>query len=649
MRGVTSLRRSGLLAASGILLVLFVRFGIDAAASIPVLRTVREVDPDGSVSSVSFTGGLVLIEDLELPRSGLLLERTAVYFSGGIFSPSVDSIVVLGGRWAPSGAGGSRREPGEVRSIPPCRFSGLTVISGNDTSMVCGTVSSGPGMRYAAISMEGNWGSLRGTIFSDGSLDSACVDWFCMTRTPGDIIPVPDHFRGLRLEGAMTAARRDHLLVRGRIVSVDGDPSEIDFVMDDSGGSTLTTISSRLENIREVLVSGAGSILGGAYVEMRPSGSISLEFVDMDTLGIEVRASLDSVRVFTPALSEDTVLFSSRIDFRGLAVMEGGKLMIDSGLVTIGQVPLRFSMRGRFTGEPRIEIELWSPSVDGETLSRSLPEGLMGRLSGLEMSGSASIRMDAVLDWGCPDSSDFHASIEADGLNVRYSPVAVGHLRYGGSCVMRDSWGESRVIHLDTLDNPGFVVFDSLHPSFEGLLRCAEDATFRTHDGFCEYHIRNSIRANMESGRFVRGGSTITMQLARNLFLGREKTLARKVQEVFLTWRLESYLSKDRMLEIYANIVELGPGVFGFDQAARYYFGTGQRGISTRQMAYLVSILPGPRLYHRHFAGGSVPDHWEAYLDRLIRISGDRGWIDRDSAASALRDSVVFAGSGRVF
>ena len=207
---------------------------------------------------------------------------------------------------------------------------------------------------------------------------------------------------------------------------------------------------------------------------------------------------------------------------------------------------------------------------------------------------------------------------------------------------MRDSRGRMRNIYLDTLENPDFVPFDSLHPSLEGLLKCAEDATFRSHNGFCLYHIRNSIRANVERGRFVRGGSTISMQLARNLFLERKKTYARKLQEVFLTWRLETYLSKNRILEIYANIVELGPDVFGFQDAARHYFGADLKELSTRQVAFLVSILPGPALYHRFHVNNNVPDYWEAYLDRLINIAEDRDWIHADSAVNAIADSIVF-------
>ncbi|MBD3278077.1 MAG: hypothetical protein GF388_07245 [Candidatus Aegiribacteria sp.] len=361
-----------------------------------------------------------------------------------------------------------------------------------------------------------------------------------------------------------------------------------------------------------------------------------------DTIGVEVQADLDSLEIYSPRLSRDTVRTNVAIRCGGTVNPESWSVAVDSGRASFNDVPVYFSLNGEFCSDPRFSLQLWNDSLNGERLAASIPRELLGRLEGLELDGSASFRVLLEMDWGCPDSSDFQATVDVSDLRVSYSPVSIGHLRYGGSCRMKDSWGHSRVITLDTLENDDFVEFDSLPPSFEGLLRCAEDATFRSHRGFCIYHIRNSIIANIQSGRFSRGGSTLTMQLARNLFLGREKTLARKVQEVFLTWRIESYLSKDRMLEIYANIVELGPDVFGFQEAALYYFGEDLRELSTRQIAYLVSILPGPRLYHRFYRSEDVPDYWESYLDRLLRISDSRGWINHDSAAAALKDTIRF-------
>ena len=100
-----------------------------------------------------------------------------------------------------------------------------------------------------------------------------------------------------------------------------------------------------------------------------------------------------------------------------------------------------------------------------------------------------------------------------------------------------------------------------------------EDGAFYKHHGFNHAAIRNSAAANLKARRFVRGASTITMQLAKNLFLSREKTLSRKIEEVILTDYLEQAFRKDDMMELYLNVIEFGPDVYGVTQAAEYYFG----------------------------------------------------------------------------
>lgn len=634
--------------ALGIFLILFVRFGIDTLATIPILGRLRDSDPAASVGGVDVSGKVAVIERMALPGMGLFLERTVVYWNGNPFSPAVDSLLVLGGSWVRT-SGGGPVEDRPAGGLPPCRFSGIRVHSGGDTTLVCGTLNPVRTGVSARLTMEGSWGALSGTVFSEGSRDSAMIDWFSCSRVPGGFVVLPEVLGAPVFQGSGSVVRDGSLTARGVVTGVDGDPAEIHFAMSDSLGYFSLSLSSRLENIREVLISKAKDLMGGVYLDIDPSGYFTLDITDSDTMGITVDARMEPLRLFSPGLAGDTVTVNVRLEFHGTVCIGSWTVSVDSGLVVVQELPVNFDLLGRFSSPPRLELRLWNRAAAGHQLSRSVPESMMGILKGLELTGSASFDLRAVLDWGCPDSSDFSGAVNASGLHVGYSPVSVGQLRQAGSCFMRDSWNGGRRIFLSPEENQGFVVFDSLHPSFEGLLRCAEDATFRSHHGLCEYHIRNSLRTNMETGRFARGGSTITMQLARNLFLGREKTLARKFQEVFLTWRLEVYLSKDRMLEIYANIVELGPNVFGFSEAAEHYFHRELRELSTRQMAYLVSILPGPRLYYRFFRNGRVPSYWEDYLDRLITIASRRGWIEPDSAVSALADSIVFSPAGEGF
>ncbi len=635
--------RAGILAVSAISVCLFILFGIDAVASLPVLSALKKIDPSVSIGNIDITSGVLLLEDADFPEKELFLQTVVVYWSGSMFHPVIDSILVHGGSWKPGLSAGSEQEPRRGRNLPPGRFNNFEIIKGRDSAIISGVFSGCSSGDSMSLQLESSWGMGRGTVFFGEQRDSIHVSWFHCSRLPSGLITMPRMLQGFDVEGSISVSRSDHIHAEGSITRVDGESAEVYFELSDSSGSTEVRLSTNLENVKDVLIARAEALLGDVYIDFEPSGYFTLEFMDTDTVGVSVNAMLDSVRIYSPRLAGDTVYTTAVLSFYGTACIDTWCVSIESGSILFGRMPVSFDLFGRFDGKPYLSLRLWNDSFYGEDITSSMPPALLGPLAGLQLGGEASFDILLELDWETPDSSDFHAMVDVSGLSVLASPISIGQLRYGGSCLMRDSWSNRRRIYLDTLTNPGFMLFDSLHPSFEGLLKCAEDATFRYHDGFCEYHIRNSIRANMESGEFTRGGSTITMQLARNLFLGREKTFARKIQEVFLTWRLEAYLSKNRMLEIYANIVEMGPDVFGFGEAAQYYFRRNFQDLSTRQVAYLVSILPGPRLYHRFYTNNSVPYYWENYLDRLINISENRGWIDPDSASRARADSIVFS------
>jgi len=139
------------------------------------------------------------------------------------------------------------------------------------------------------------------------------------------------------------------------------------------------------------------------------------------------------------------------------------------------------------------------------------------------------------------------------------------------------------------------VPLSQISPLMVKAVVLSEDARFYQHDGFDWTEIGNSVEKNLSEGRFARGGSTLTQQLAKNLWLGTKKTLARKLDEAILAVKLERALSKERILEVYLNVVEWGPGVFGVESAARTHFGVSAAELRPYQVALLVGMLPAPR------------------------------------------------------
>jgi len=127
----------------------------------------------------------------------------------------------------------------------------------------------------------------------------------------------------------------------------------------------------------------------------------------------------------------------------------------------------------------------------------------------------------------------------------------------------------------------------------------AEDAKFLDHEGFDWEAIQKAMTKNEQRGKVVAGASTISQQLAKNLFLSGQRSWLRKGEEAIITWMMERTLSKQRILELYLNVAEWGEGVFGAEAAARYHFGASAATLGPEQAAYLAAVLPSPRRYDR--------------------------------------------------
>ena len=135
----------------------------------------------------------------------------------------------------------------------------------------------------------------------------------------------------------------------------------------------------------------------------------------------------------------------------------------------------------------------------------------------------------------------------------------------------------------------------SISPSLAKAVVVAEDSRFREHGGFDLVGMKEALERNIARKRLAAGGSTITQQLAKNLYFSPEKSLVRKAQEALVALRLEHALTKERILELYLNCVEWGDGVFGAEAAARRHFGVGAGSLTPYQAACLAAMLPSPR------------------------------------------------------
>ncbi|MGO8971590.1 MAG: transglycosylase domain-containing protein [Myxococcaceae bacterium] len=196
-----------------------------------------------------------------------------------------------------------------------------------------------------------------------------------------------------------------------------------------------------------------------------------------------------------------------------------------------------------------------------------------------------------------------------------------------------DALGRTRELWVGP-KNPSFVSFEEL-PRYVGrAITTSEDAGFWYHPGFDFDELKESLIDAAEGSR-VRGASTLTQQLAKNLFLSRERTYARKVREALFTLALEAALPKSRLLEIYLNIIEWGPNLYGIGEASRHYFGVPARNLSIQQAVFLATIIPNPVKYHALFERGALTGSWERRTRDLISKMRGAGWISVAEATEA--------------
>ncbi len=166
-----------------------------------------------------------------------------------------------------------------------------------------------------------------------------------------------------------------------------------------------------------------------------------------------------------------------------------------------------------------------------------------------------------------------------------------------------------------------WVPYERISVHLKRALIAAEDAKFLDHEGFDWEAIQKAYEKNLKKGKVVAGGSTISQQLAKNLFLSGRRTPWRKAEEAMITLMLENVMSKRRIFEIYLNIIEWGDGVFGAQAAARHYYGISAANLGPEQAARLAAMVPKPRFYDRNRETPLLEKRTAIILERMSQVS----------------------------
>lgn len=431
---------------------------------------------------------------------------------------------------------------------------------------------------------------------------------------------------------ATGAAGADGLAVRTKVPG-PGEPLSVEV---HGGPIALSTLGVR-EGDLHIVDPKAASIRMNAKVEVDEHGEVG---------SFDGEARISDLGFHIDEIAKDPVRGLS-LSFRGKVrgALDGSKVTVSGGEVEVGNVRLVTSFDvsrenppppspPKYPGAPKedrrmrykLDATYEVPLVPCQALVDAAPHGLLPTVEGMRIAGSFSLKGKARVDTLNLDR-DFAVDYDvASSCRVTDVPPAVDVARFKkaftlkvyGPPVTGGGPGEKEV-ELETGPGTGhWASYSAISRFMEPAVMTCEDGRFHRHEGFDHEAIRNSIRENIRQRRFVRGASTISMQLAKNLYLERDKRLGRKIEEAFLTLYLEQALTKEQILELYLNVVELGPKVYGVEAGAQHYFRTSPSRLTLSQAFYLASILPSPRVEH-FGAGGAISPGWLKNLRTLMK------------------------------
>jgi hypothetical protein len=381
----------------------------------------------------------------------------------------------------------------------------------------------------------------------------------------------------------------------------------------------------------------AGIVHGLAWVE---TSETSTTFnVNVSAQGLRVAAfSGDSfARGETPTLGQPADL---SLSFDGS--WDSGALLLPRYSVSGEGTALSGSLAlAGARADPTIDLSLGVQRVDFAKLLTTSGLERSSALGGSESQsdlGSASLSVTVHGHFREPTS--FVVVQKLDFKPPARLPPAIQTLR--GPFVYEAVAADGRRQSIDVSpSSPDFIRLQEVPALFIRTLLIGEDAGFYSHHGIDLSELPSALITNWTRGTVARGASTITQQLAKNLFLSREKRLSRKVQELALALLLEAALGKERILEIYLNVIEWGPDLHGLRPAARRYFHKEPAELTPKQIAFLVALIPGPLKYQRSFADGTLSAWFLSLVTDLLEKLRSVDAISPDEYEAALSEQLV--------
>ena len=287
------------------------------------------------------------------------------------------------------------------------------------------------------------------------------------------------------------------------------------------------------------------------------------------------------------------------------------------------------------------ELKVNTGWLRAQDIFDSFPGGMFEALDGMQVAGNLNYNLNFFLNTARPDDVVFDSQLDKDHFSIiKYGKVNLTKLNSDFVYTPYEK-GKPMPPRFIGSQNPDFTPLEQISPDLRNAVMTAEDPSFYTNHGFVEESIRKSLATDYKNKKFKRGGSTISMQLVKNAFLSRQKTLARKIEEILIVWMIENnhIMTKDRMLEVYFNIIEWGHNVYGIGEASRYYFGKAPSELNLGESIYLASIVPSPKAgLYAFLPDGTLRPGLAGYFNLIGNLMAGKGQTQQDSSGYGFHD-----------
>lgn len=378
---------------------------------------------------------------------------------------------------------------------------------------------------------------------------------------------------------------------------------------------------------------------------------LNVENIDMDgdELHVDGFASISNFMVNHPKIApKDVVIDNARFDYRFLFGPDF--IALDSAsTVQLNKIKVRPFAKYSVEKDTIYQLKAKIPKMQAQDFIVSLPNGLFTNFEGMVAEGSFSYSLDFMYNKNKPNELVFDSSLNKDGLKIiKYGEAELAKLNRTFVYRAVDNGRLQRPVIVGP-ENPHYTPMELIPQYLKKAVLTSEDPSFFSHRGFITEAFRQSIIKNIKTKEFARGASTISMQLVKNVFLTREKTLSRKLEEILLVYILENnrIASKERMLEVYFNVIEWGPDVYGIGEAAHYYFQKQPVALTLDECIYLASIIPRPKDFMWKFDGeGKLKSYAVRHNEYIKKLMLRRGLLAPEDTI-AQTGQVNITGPGR--